>query len=42
MVDSLFVLTWLPFRVEFPDDQAQTLQTTEHIHVEQDGEVRTQ
>lgn len=28
--------------VEFPDDLAQTLDSTEHIHVEQDGVVSTQ
>jgi len=30
------------FTVEFPDDKVGTLQTNEHINVEQDGEVRTQ
>ncbi|OJJ81520.1 uncharacterized protein ASPGLDRAFT_50042 [Aspergillus glaucus CBS 516.65] len=30
------------FTVEYPDDHVNALQTTEHIHVEQDGEVRTQ
>lgn len=28
--------------VEFPDDSVRTLESNEHIHVEQDGEVRTQ
>lgn len=28
--------------VEFPDDKVGVLQTNEHIHVEQDGEVKTQ
>ena len=30
------------FTVEFPDDKVGVLQTNEHIHVEQDGEVKTQ
>ncbi|KIW78125.1 hypothetical protein Z517_07958 [Fonsecaea pedrosoi CBS 271.37] len=30
------------FTVEFPDDKVGVLQTNEHIHVEQDSEVRTQ
>jgi len=30
------------FTVEFPDDKVGTLQTNDHIHVEQDGEVTTQ
>jgi hypothetical protein len=29
-------------RVEFPDDKVGILQTNDHIHVEQDGEVMTQ
>ena len=29
-------------RVEFPDDKVGILQTNDHIHVEQDGEVTTQ
>jgi hypothetical protein len=28
--------------VEYPDDQVQVLESTEHLHIEQDGEVRTQ
>jgi hypothetical protein len=28
--------------VEFPHDKVNALQTNEHIHVEQDGEVKTQ
>ncbi|RMJ29125.1 hypothetical protein PHISP_00068 [Aspergillus sp. HF37] len=28
--------------VEYPDDQVQVLESTEHLHVEQDGEMRTQ
>ncbi|KAK2796453.1 hypothetical protein FQN51_009342 [Onygenales sp. PD_10] len=27
--------------VEYPDDHVKVLQTTEHLHVEQDGEVHT-
>ncbi|KAL3469402.1 hypothetical protein BJX99DRAFT_265211 [Aspergillus californicus] len=30
------------FTVEYPDDHVDTLQASEHIHVEQDGEVTTQ
>jgi len=30
------------FTVEFPDDKVGILQTNDHIHVEQDGEVKTQ
>ncbi|KAL2040358.1 hypothetical protein N7G274_006801 [Stereocaulon virgatum] len=30
------------FTVEFPNDTAHTLQTDQHIHVEQDGEARAQ
>jgi hypothetical protein len=28
--------------VEFPDDKVGVLQTNDHIHVEQDSEVKTQ
>lgn len=28
--------------VEFPEDHVETLQSSEHIHVEQDKEVKTQ
>ncbi|KAL8899687.1 MAG: hypothetical protein Q9207_006072 [Kuettlingeria erythrocarpa] len=28
--------------VEFPANRTHTLETNEHIHVEQDGEVKTQ
>ncbi|CDM34443.1 hypothetical protein DTO013E5_4952 [Penicillium roqueforti] len=27
------------FTVEFPDDTVQTLKSTEHVHIEQDGAV---
>ncbi|PGH06521.1 hypothetical protein GX51_02345 [Blastomyces parvus] len=30
------------FTVEYPDDHIKVLESTEHLHVEQDGEVRTQ
>lgn len=30
------------FTVDFPADRTHTLETNEHIHVEQDGEVKTQ
>jgi len=30
------------FTVEFPNDKVGILQTNDHIHVEQDGEVKTQ
>ncbi|KAK5074794.1 hypothetical protein LTS08_005637 [Lithohypha guttulata] len=30
------------FTVEVPDDKVGVFQSNEHIHVEQDGEVRTQ
>ncbi|KAL2052016.1 hypothetical protein ABVK25_007708 [Lepraria finkii] len=30
------------FTVEFPNDTVHTLQTDNHIHVEQDGEARAQ
>ncbi|KAK4691149.1 hypothetical protein P7C71_g5789, partial [Lecanoromycetidae sp. Uapishka_2] len=30
------------FTVEFPNDAVHTMQTDDHIHVEQDGEARTQ
>ncbi|KAI4243206.1 MAG: hypothetical protein L6R40_003574 [Gallowayella cf. fulva] len=30
------------FTVEFPSDRVTTLETNEHIHVEQDGQVKTQ
>ena len=29
-------------RVEFPNDTVHTLETNEHIHVEQDGEAKAQ
>jgi hypothetical protein len=28
--------------IEFPDDTYQTLESTEHVHVEEDGAVNTQ
>ena len=28
--------------VNYPDDKMSTLESNEHIHVEQDGEVKTQ
>lgn len=28
--------------VEYPEDQVSVLQTNEHVHVEQDGEIKTQ
>ncbi|KAJ5960939.1 Proteinase inhibitor propeptide [Penicillium vulpinum] len=30
------------FTAEFPDDNVQTFESTEHVHVEQDGAVETQ
>ncbi|BDD60821.1 hypothetical protein MPDQ_007200 [Monascus purpureus] len=30
------------FTVEYPEDHAGVLETNEHVHVERDGEVRTQ
>lgn len=30
------------FSVEFPEEKVGVLQTNDHIHVEQDGEVKTQ
>ncbi|KKZ64145.1 hypothetical protein EMCG_01492 [[Emmonsia] crescens] len=30
------------FIVEYPDDHIEVLETTKHLHVEQDGEVHTQ
>ncbi|KAJ5647087.1 hypothetical protein N7490_003459 [Penicillium lividum] len=30
------------FIVEYPDDHVDTLESSDHIHVEQDGEVKTQ
>ncbi|MCJ1292936.1 hypothetical protein MMC34_004489 [Xylographa carneopallida] len=30
------------FTVNYPDDKMSTLESNEHIHVEQDGEVKTQ
>ncbi|KAL4898023.1 hypothetical protein BDV59DRAFT_169103 [Aspergillus ambiguus] len=30
------------FTVEYPEDHVDTLQSNEHIHVEQDGEVKIQ
>ncbi|KAE8335631.1 hypothetical protein BDV24DRAFT_143317 [Aspergillus arachidicola] len=30
------------FTVEYPEDHVGTLESSEHIHVEQDGEMRTQ
>jgi len=30
------------YSVDFPDDKVGVLQTNDHIHVEQDGEVKTQ
>ncbi|KAJ6188243.1 Proteinase inhibitor propeptide [Penicillium mononematosum] len=30
------------FTVEFPDDTVQTFESTEHVHVEQDGAMNTQ
>lgn len=28
--------------VEYPEDHVESLESTEHIHVERDGEVKTQ
>lgn len=28
--------------VEFPDDHVEAFQSTEHVHVEKDAEVKTQ
>lgn len=33
---------WINTSVEFPDDTVQTFESTEHVHVEQDGAVNTQ
>ena len=33
---------WINTSVEFPDDTIQVLESTEHVHVEQDGDVNTQ
>ncbi|KAB8076669.1 hypothetical protein BDV29DRAFT_169839 [Aspergillus leporis] len=30
------------FTVEFPDDQVKALESSEHVHVEQDGEMKIQ
>ncbi|MCJ1282215.1 hypothetical protein MMC26_001538 [Xylographa opegraphella] len=30
------------FTVKYPDDKMSTLESNEHIHVEKDGEVKTQ
>ncbi|OJJ96519.1 uncharacterized protein BO66DRAFT_469564 [Aspergillus aculeatinus CBS 121060] len=30
------------FTVEYPEDSVLSLEANEHVHVEQDGEVRTQ
>lgn len=30
------------FRVEFPNDAVHTLESNQHLHVEQDGVVKTQ
>ncbi|KAI9376055.1 hypothetical protein BJX61DRAFT_539222 [Aspergillus egyptiacus] len=30
------------FTVEYPENHVETLQASDHVHVEQDGEVRTQ
>lgn len=30
---------WINTSVEFPDDTVQTLKSTEHVHIEQDGAV---
>ncbi|KAF3388473.1 hypothetical protein F1880_003978 [Penicillium rolfsii] len=30
------------FSVEFPDDHVDTLESDDHVHVEKDGEVKTQ
>ncbi|KAL5001279.1 hypothetical protein BDV10DRAFT_160350 [Aspergillus recurvatus] len=30
------------FTVEYPDDLVSVFESSEHIHVEQDGEVKTQ
>ncbi|KAI9847117.1 MAG: hypothetical protein M1838_001021 [Thelocarpon superellum] len=30
------------FTVEFPDDRVHTFQSNDHVHVEVDGEVKTQ
>ncbi|KAL4920119.1 hypothetical protein BDW62DRAFT_199207 [Aspergillus aurantiobrunneus] len=30
------------FTVEYPDDHAETFESSEHIHVEKDAEVKTQ
>ncbi|KAJ6008364.1 hypothetical protein N7540_012340 [Penicillium herquei] len=36
------ILTSSPSSVEYPEDHVDTLESSEHIHVEQDGEVKTQ
>lgn len=38
----LIVVSFGCDRVEFPPDKVNALQTNEHIHVEQDGDVKTQ
>ncbi|PGH18336.1 hypothetical protein AJ80_04514 [Polytolypa hystricis UAMH7299] len=30
------------FTVEYPDDHVSVLKSNDHVHVEQDGEVKTQ
>ncbi|KAF7593119.1 hypothetical protein BBP40_011998 [Aspergillus hancockii] len=30
------------FTVEFPDDQVKVLESSDHVHVEQDGEMKIQ
>jgi hypothetical protein len=30
------------FTVEYPDDHVNVLESSEHLHVERDGEVKTQ
>lgn len=34
-------LTAINVSVEYPEGHVDTLQTSEHVHVEQDGEVQT-
>jgi hypothetical protein len=41
-INTSSYLIYIYHSVEFPHDKVNALQTNEHIHVEQDGEVKTQ
>lgn len=41
-IDELHILMIIHNSVQYPDGHVDTLESNEHVHVEQDGEVKTQ